>query len=304
MKLIFRSDDVGFTDVANIGTFRCMEEGLTTTADVMLDCPGTEDALRRLRDFPWISVGWHVGHAWGKPVSDPGKIPSLLDENGDFRWTQKNSNTYKWNSKDLVSIKKTCRYEEALMEYRAQIERCIDILGRAPDTGGGAFGNPVDDAIRQVMDEYGIKYGWFTKGGMGSRPATPCLPQYEHLHIYMPSQGKGTNKYMGVRPSSDIPEQYDPMRGLMEDGDGIMDKEIAQIAFHPAYLDDYIMYDGGLDTIVSRIRPMDVHFLCSQELRDWIKENRVELINQRDALYGTHEYQNHLKAIGSDLCMI
>ena len=31
--------------------------------------------------------------------------------------------------------------------------------------------------------------------------------------------------------------------------------------------------------------------------------NRVELVNVRDALYGTQEYQNHLRAIGSDLCV-
>jgi hypothetical protein len=43
--------------------------------------------------------------------------------------------------------------------------------------------------------------------------------------------------------------------------------------------------------------------MCDPRLKQWIKENRVELINQRDALYGTHEYQQHLKDIGSDLYM-
>jgi hypothetical protein len=38
-------------------------------------------------------------------------------------------------------------------------------------------------------------------------------------------------------------------------------------------------------------------------LKNWIKENHAELINCRDALYGTREYQNHLKLIGSDLAM-
>ena len=67
MKMIIRADDVGFTDVCNIGTFETFDKGLSTSADVMLDCPGTEDALRRLRNYPWISVGWH-GHMWGSPV--------------------------------------------------------------------------------------------------------------------------------------------------------------------------------------------------------------------------------------------
>lgn len=50
-------------------------------------------------------------------------------------------------------------------------------------------------------------------------------------------------------------------------------------------------------------RVYDVEALCSQRLHDWIKDNHIELCNLRDALYGTHEYQNHLRNIGSDLCV-
>jgi chitin disaccharide deacetylase len=51
-------------------------------------------------------------------------------------------------------------------------------------------------------------------------------------------------------------------------------------------------------------RPADAEALCSDRLKNWIRQNRVELVNFRDALYGTREYQNHLTPIGSDLCMI
>ena len=51
------------------------------------------------------------------------------------------------------------------------------------------------------------------------------------------------------------------------------------------------------------IRAIDAHALCSDEVRGWIRENGVELVNMRDALYGTREYQNHLRAIGSELAV-
>jgi len=41
--------------------------------------------------------------------------------------------------------------------------------------------------------------------------------------------------------------------------------------------------------------------LCDIRLRNWIKQNRIELVNFHDALYATDEYQNHLRIIGSDL---
>ncbi|MCK7536433.1 MAG: ChbG/HpnK family deacetylase [Marinilabiliales bacterium] len=68
-KMVVRADDVGFSKVCNIGAFETIEKGVVTSADIMLDSPGTEDALERLRALPWISVGWHM-HMWGAPVLD------------------------------------------------------------------------------------------------------------------------------------------------------------------------------------------------------------------------------------------
>ena len=85
MKLIIRADDVGYTDVCNIGAFETRGNGLVTAADVMLETPGAEDALRRLKDMPWISTGWHT-HFWGSPLLAPARVPSLYDpRTGHFR---------------------------------------------------------------------------------------------------------------------------------------------------------------------------------------------------------------------------
>ena len=58
-KMIVRADDVGYSDVCNIGTFKSIEEGIVTSADIMPDAPGIVDALNRLKEMPWISIGWH-----------------------------------------------------------------------------------------------------------------------------------------------------------------------------------------------------------------------------------------------------
>ena len=84
-KMIVRADDVGYTIVNNIGAFESIENGVVTSADVMLECPGTIDALERLKDMPWISVGWHP-HFWGSPVLPASQVPDLVDERtGHFR---------------------------------------------------------------------------------------------------------------------------------------------------------------------------------------------------------------------------
>ena len=48
---------------------------------------------------------------------------------------------------------------------------------------------------------------------------------------------------------------------------------------------------------------VDMICLKSARFRQWIIDNKVELINFMDAVNGTHLYQDHLKAVGSDLYM-
>ena len=77
--------------------------------------------------------------------------------------------------------------------------------------------------------------------------------------------------------------------------------------FHPAYVDYYIAKLGDygpLAGLVTLSRAYDVEALCSKRLHDWILQNNIELCNVRDALYGTRDYQNHLRRIGSDLCVL
>ena len=77
-------------------------------------------------------------------------------------------------------------------------------------------------------------------------------------------------------------------------------------AWHPGYVDYFVYQEGdygpsALNYIA--IRTVDVHALCSDEVKGWIREHGIELVNFRDALFGRREYQNHLKGIGSDLAV-
>lgn len=83
-RLVYRADDIGYTKTFNDGAFKAIENGIVTSADVMLDTPGSVDALERLRDYPWISVGWHSGHLWGSAVADPRLVPHMVDGTGIY----------------------------------------------------------------------------------------------------------------------------------------------------------------------------------------------------------------------------
>lgn len=325
MRMIIRADDVGFTDVCNIGTFETFDHGLSTSADTMLDCPGTEDALRRLRDYPWISVGWHA-HMWGSPVLGKERVPSLCEHGSQFDG----------RFREDLRAAEDISYDEALAELRAQLERCRDILGRFPDTGANAHGKGIwARAMQQVQDEYHIPTGFATRldpdprpierikagrergeewaflYGLNGMPGQKCKPEFADRKIFILDGGL---PYMDLLTDSmgDIENNYDPVLYYTEDRAGILnfpDDSVVEQSWHPGYM-DYFVYRLGERMNRPRARAFtaarcqDVSALCDQRLFDWVKENHIELCSFRDALYGTHEYQQHLKDIGSDLCMI
>jgi predicted glycoside hydrolase/deacetylase ChbG (UPF0249 family) len=110
---------------------------------------------------------------------------------------------------------------------------------------------------------------------------------------------------------SAVEKNYDAVRYYVEDRAGILTSPLDTIwwqAWHPGYVDYYVYRLGervnrarAQQFVVSRTQ--DVHALTSPILRKWIKANNIELINFRDALYGTRTFQNHLAAIGSDLAI-
>lgn len=292
MRLIIRNDDVGYSAVNDIGAFETLDYGVSTACDVMLESPNTENALERLREYPWISVGWH-SHFWNAPVLEAEKVPSLVIEGtGRFR--------HDLHTAEDIS------YEELLAECRAQMERCVHILGKAPDTCEGSSSQTIFSRVQQhICKEYGIATGFANRVDNPGQVPRYAQEKWADRKIYIMDPGPA---YAEVKTES-VTEllNYDPVKYYTENrfhAEQFPEDAVLEQSWHPGYLDYFTYCEGDYGPnakYFTAIRVVDVHALCSKELKDWIKENRVELINFRDALYGTKEYQNHLRNIGSDL---
>ncbi len=283
MKLIVRADDVGYTKTHNDGTFKAIDNGIVTTVDLMFDTPGTMDALTRMKDYPWISIGWHA-HFWGSPVLDPKEVPSMVNSEGKFKFRKDQS------------LKKTCSYDDVYRESRAQIELCMKVLGRAPDsTWIQDNGSDFEKARMDICKEFGIAMNFADKPDREGNLVS-AYEAYKHLNIYMPNQPATVYKVCYSERYEDR-RKYNPTAYYVNDEGDIMDKEIALTAWHPGYLDPYVLNESSL----GEARVIDVDALTSNEIKEWVINNKVELINTRDALFGTNEYQNHLNLINSPL---
>ena len=277
-RLIFRVDDLGYTPAYDMGAYKAFEAGIGSSADVMLDSPDTVGALTWLKDKPWLSVGWHR-HLWESPVLPPEEVPSMVDEEGRFKWRHRHQ--------ELMA---EVPYEEAYKEFMAEAALCKSILGRYPDIAtdrGDAI--PLEKAFIDVLEKCGIVYGHFSSVP-GHRMNKVCREKYKDLKIF--SAGIQTGKGFDLQYF----QEYDPLKTMMS----LQWTEAEEVYFygwHPGYCDDHIMAESTCN--IHRCKELQA--ATSRELRNWIIENKIELVNQRDVLYGTSEFQDHLRDIGSPL---
>ncbi len=290
-KMIIRADDVGYTKIHNLGTWEAIDHGMVTAADVMLESPGTEDALEYLKQRPWISLGWHT-HFWCSPVLPVAQVKSLVIPG---------TNRFRHDIQNADDINE----DELYLEMQAQICRCVLIAGRAPDTTNIGQKETVFNRVqKRVCDEYGIAYQFARKEGRGA--VDKPLDKWAHLNIFVPSPVKAYGALETDSISAQF-ENYDPVKYYTEDPDHLLDLPddcIVEQSWHPGYVDFFVYKEGEQSPrakLFTAIRTQDVAALTSPVLRDWVKAHGIELVNFRDALYGTREYQNHLRCTGSEL---
>ena len=295
-KLAYSSDDVGYTLAYDLGCLKAFDEGISTHADVMFDSPHTVEMLKWLKQRPYLSIGWHR-HLWESPVADKELIPSMVDEQGRFKWRHHNQ--------QLMS---QVPYQEAYIEFKAEMDLCYSILNKYPDICSITQMEPkneLEKAFKDICDELDIAYGF---------SGDDRLEKYKDLDIvswcFGPNNmrlGNFTFQKGGFNPW-ETGKKFNPPYdlSLFKDYDTARniksikwenDNQICWTNGHTGYLDDYILLESS--ATIHRVE--ELRGCVDDTVKQWIIDNKIELVNFRDILKGTNDYQEHLKEINSPL---
>lgn len=83
-RLIFNADDFGRSASINAAVRRAHQEGLLTSASLMVTGEATAEAVEVARENPALGVGLHLTLVCGRSVLGPSEIPDLVDADGRF----------------------------------------------------------------------------------------------------------------------------------------------------------------------------------------------------------------------------
>ncbi|MBE6980547.1 MAG: ChbG/HpnK family deacetylase [Ruminococcaceae bacterium] len=245
-KILVRADDLGYSEAFNYGLARAVKSGIVRSVGVMPNMEWAEHGVR-LMDGTDVTFTVHANICQGKPITDPKLIPSLVDENGEF----KHKDLYRNAKEDFVVL------EEVVMEVEAQFNRLVELTGKKPymvEAHAVPSAN-FNKALAIVAQKYGVE-------SMKVGPKGPMIGS-TYLKFSMDSGNPDYNPFESFKKAASQP--------MAED-------EAALMVLHPGFVDAYV-----LDTsYITTARAREVEFAINPEVPKWCRENGVQLLTYAD----------------------
>jgi predicted glycoside hydrolase/deacetylase ChbG (UPF0249 family) len=116
-SLVVNADDLGLTVGVNNGIFDAHDRGIVTSASLMANALAAANAIGRLRSRPALGIGVHLTLVDGKPMLPPGRIPSLVQDDGQFRAS--------WKPFIVACLMGRVALDDVERELTAQIDRVV-----------------------------------------------------------------------------------------------------------------------------------------------------------------------------------
>lgn len=247
-KILVRADDLGYSEGVNYGIAKSVKEGIIRSVGVMTNMPSVQHGLDLLKGAD-VCYGQHTNICVGKPLTDPALIPSITQENGEF----KPSRAYRNAKEDFVVL------EEVILEIEAQYQRFVELTGRQPGyfEGHAVASKQFFRGLEIVAQRHGLPYLGMSFGD------EPIKFRSQLLYVSMDSMKPDYNPLEALKKAAQ--KDYGP-------------NGCAMFVCHPGYLDAYILRTSSM-TIP---RALEVEMACSEETKRWLEEHKVQVISYDD----------------------
>lgn len=246
-RILVRADDLGYSEAVNYGISKTIHEGIIRSVGVMVNMDATEHGLALLGDAQ-VCFGLHTNICVGRPVSDPTRIPSLVDSAGTF-WPSK---AFCEASEDFIAL------DEVVIEIEAQYQRFCELVGHEPEyfEGHAVRSEAFFSGLELVAARHGCAYLPFIPDGPAPFKNSVLHPGFTEAML-----SDGDARQMADRFVARLEET-------------LTSNTIEQYICHPGYLDAYLVEHSSLTTR----RMYEVELACDLRVKRFIEEHGVHVV--------------------------
>jgi len=279
-RFIINADDFGLSPCVNEGIVRAHREGILTSATLMANMPGFDQAVDLARGNPRLGVGLHLNIVRGRPVAPPDRVPSLVGRDGRFP------------SSASIVIRRLLfgrlRPEDVERELRAQVEKALAAgvrLSHFDSEKNIHVLPPLFKIVMRIAGEYGVRKVRFINEFRPSRAVGQSLKAAFLSLSCAGMRGRLrragvviTDRFYGISYSGRLTAEV--LKGIFsrhKDGS-------AEIMVHPGYVRQELL---DLEPLVGRYyinscREAELEALCDSRLKEILRTRGIQLINFRE----------------------
>lgn len=303
-QLIINADDLGMCRGANRGVLRAHQEGVVTSASLMVNLPALDDAVQQVVAVcPNLGVGLHLNLTCGRPIATESDVPLLVDRDGRFRpgflqlWRRR-----------AVSGSRGELAQQIAAELRAQFDRAASALAAIGRTLDHVNGHQhihtipgVWDTVLELTEEFGIgtvrlsRERW--RLGRGGPALASVLPRGNLLKQQLLAHV--TRKNLNGDAVHSLQRRVRPewnLIGILDSGRLDERTLLARLQALPVGVTELLIHpsQAGLDDNFAELSRSDRDFqrepwrerelaaLCSSAVRRCIDEQGIRLTNFRE----------------------
>lgn len=253
-KLIFNSDDFGYSRGVNHGIVDAYQEGILTSTTLMTNMPGFEQAVNFKKSLPNLGVGVHLTLTCGNPLLK--NVDTLTDKEGHFKKL-----SFYHDPNFAIDL------DQLYQEWNAQIQ-AVYRSGIVPTHLDSHHHTHSFGKNQEVVIELAHKYDLPVRCNFDRHNEVKHVDYFEPYFDDVGEEDK--NKWQTNRTrEQQIKELLKQLRG----------NETSEVMCHTAYIDQTLK--NGSSFTVPRIN--QVEFMINSDFARTVKRDAdIELVNYGD----------------------
>jgi hopanoid biosynthesis associated protein HpnK len=272
--MIINADDFGLCEGVNKAVAEAHNNGVLTSATIMANMPGLDEAVEIAKKTPRLGVGVHLNLTEGKPISSDRQVEALVGDDGEFKYS-----AYTLAAKYFLDR----RLRKAIeIELAAQIEAVIG-KGVKPTHLDShkhfhCFG-PIYKIVCSLAQRFGIRavrwpwepatvcYGDWPRVGFGDRMRAFLLRQMTLNCQKIDSRFIKNDIFFGVAHTGRIDDKFwAEIAKTQFTG-------VAEVMTHPGYT------EGLGKTRLVKERQVELKWLCEPTTKQLLSEAGIKLVH-------------------------
>lgn len=272
-KIIVNADDFGQVPNINEAVIRGHEEGIITSASVIITSNFSEEALRIAKDYPELSLGLHFNFSSDKPVSSS---HTTFADNG--RFPDADRMTKEGKTKEFFKRALEMRSDEIYYEMEAQIELFRGWYGEVPCHCDihwflGSLENFTAPYVAIAK-----RYQMFIRppvvfGSLDTEEWNPNLWRIDQKFVdQLKFKGLETTDFINFRFSGRENSNVESLEKILAD----LEEGVTEIVCHPGLKQENPTAWGNLDWYG------EFKTLTSPGIKEFIREQKIKLTSHKE----------------------